>query len=385
MEDPYPLYPGMATHGGFYVAGFAATFPAGTSPSRPDSAGTLTVGLNASGNLCVVQLGASRNLRFDFDPLSTRSLAKALQPGAGFKFSLAQEYIGDVKYLSQVQDRVDPYGAGPTQGITSLQATGGWTIQGLRLEMKGDLGGSSQSFKKPTPDELKQASYWIELDIAWSALRFVLYDHIHLVKAGYVTHAGRPIEEDLYPGLTSVGFRVGGFAALFGKGSEQSRPKDTHDVGVDFIGGRLLVYQTGPDRDPSFAFRVLTTQFLSETIENDASFTFSMAQARIGEVTYVSGAGARDYGGNIDQGIVSLEAAGGWKQKGLRLSMRGELDQASSSKNLTPGEFKQASYRIELSIPWAVLRFLFYKQINFVLSNYGLYGSAAPGSVATAP
>jgi hypothetical protein len=360
------LYPGWE-NGGFRVAGFLATFPASTSPPPSD---VVIADFNFWG-LHLRARGPSPDLDFQFGVLSRRCFAAAIRCDR-FDFSCTQKYLGDVTYrsLEPIDPEVPPWDrpSGPTQGITSLNVTGGWTVDGLRLTMKGELGGISQDFKKPTPAELKQASYWIELQIPWSALRFLLYDDALLVRVNYNTHVGRPVDEELYPGLTSVGFRVGGFATTL-----PLRPKDAHDVGID-LSDSLSVAQTGLQVNPSFGFHVLTPQYLAHVIENDAAFNFSLVHDRIGDVVYVSGAGARDYAGNVQQRIISLHATGAWRKQGLRLNMEGKLGEMSHPDEVI---FKQASYRVELSIPWAVLRFFFYDKIHFVWSNYETYARGA--------
>ena len=132
-----------------------------------------------------------------------------------------------------------------------------------------------------------------------------------------------------------------------------------------------MVHQTNYDGLPRFVFWPLTTRFLANAISNDDTFKFVLAQERLGEVTYVSGAAARDPGGEVNQGIVSLSAVGGWSAEGLNLSMQGELGDCSALlRKPTALEFKRGSYWVELAIPWMALRFLFFDQIHFVLSNY---------------
>ena len=60
---------------------------------------------------------------------------------------------------------------------------------------------------------------------------------------------------------------------------------------------------------------------------------------------------------------------------GLKISIHGELGDSSALLNKpTPAEFKQICYGLEVEIPWDALRFLFYDEINFLLSNYSTYG-----------
>lgn len=115
-----------------------------------------------------------------------------------------------------------------------------------------------------------------------------------------------------------------------------------------------------PIDDPSFELRPLTSAFVANAIGNDPTFSFSIVSQRIGDVTYVSGIEARDLGGEIRQGIISLYATGAWSIEGLRISFRGELgDRAAFLNEATPSEYKNASYTIDLKIPWAVLRYMF--------------------------
>jgi hypothetical protein len=178
--------------------------------------------------------------------------------------------------------------------------------------------------------------------------------------------------EELYPGLIQHGgFRVDGFAVTFPERDVRSRPKVIGQVGASFGLQSLGVRQINHDGNPSFSFRPLSTRFLANAISNDDTFKFSLTQERLGDVGYISGAGAREYGGDVTQGIISLDAVGGWSPEGLKLSMQGELGDCSALLGQpTAVELKQASYWVELEIPWMTLRFLFFDQINFVLSNY---------------
>jgi hypothetical protein len=182
--------------------------------------------------------------------------------------------------------------------------------------------------------------------------------------------------DELYPGKArGEGFEVYGFARTLPDANSSSPSDHAARLIAGFRSfGRENFFVHHPDPikpDPSFDFRPLTTQFLANTIENDTSFKFSIVAERIGDVTYVSGAGARDYGGEVRQGMISLHATGGWSSGGLKLCITGELGDRSAflGKAVAP-EFKKASYAIDLGIPWNVLRFLFYDQKGFVISNY---------------
>ncbi len=37
-------------------------------------------------------------------------------------------------------------------------------------------------------------------------------------------------------------------------------------------------------------------------------------------------------------------------------------------------EFRQASYAVNLTIPWLTLRFVFYNEMGFIIENYQKYG-----------
>lgn len=143
-------------------------------------------------------------------------------------------------------------------------------------------------------------------------------------------------------------------------------------------GGRnFFVHHLG-NPNPSFSLRPLTTGFLANAIENDPTFEFSLISERIGDVTYISGAQARDYGGEVQKGIISLHGIGDWSVDGLRLCLSGKLgDRSAFLGKPTPSEFKNASYSLELDIPWSVLRFLFYDQIGFVISNHQKFCASA--------
>ena len=182
--------------------------------------------------------------------------------------------------------------------------------------------------------------------------------------------------EELYPGLSGGGgFKVMGVARVSPDSNADCRPENIRELVAGFHAfGRRNFNVYGSDQyrpNPSFDLRPLTTRFLANAIENDPTFQFSVISERIGDVTYVSGAGARDYGGDIQQGMISLHAIGGWGVEGLRLTVRGELGDRSAFRGKpTPSEFKNASYALDLEIPWAALRFMFYDQMGFVLSNY---------------
>ena len=187
--------------------------------------------------------------------------------------------------------------------------------------------------------------------------------------------------EELYPGKApGTGFQVSGVAKVLPV-TAASRLESGRQLIVGFYSsGRrnFFVHQKTATGNPGFSLRPLTTEFLANVIENDPTFKFSLASERIGDVTYVSGAGARDYGGEVQQGIISLQATGGWSPTGLKLSITGELgDRSAFLGKPTPSEFKKASYAIDLDMPWTVLRFLFYEQIGFVISNHQKFCASA--------
>jgi hypothetical protein len=191
--------------------------------------------------------------------------------------------------------------------------------------------------------------------------------------------------EELYPGKgPGGGFQINGVAKVL----PATNPTFRQETGRQLIAGFYLSgrrnffvhHQTsaGKTGNPSFSLRPLTTEFLANVVENDSTFKFSLISERIGDVTYVSGAAARDYGGEVQQGIISLDASGGWSVTGLRLSLSGELgDRSAFLGKPTPSEFKHTSYLLELDIPWAVLRFLFYDQMGFVISNHQKFCATA--------
>ena len=186
--------------------------------------------------------------------------------------------------------------------------------------------------------------------------------------------------EELYPGRAKNGggFTVTGFAKTDQTSHSTLPPETTGEVNVGFLSfgpGGLFVRQVNKPEVPSFHFRPLTTKYLANAIWNDQVFKFSLVQERIGDVKYVSGAAARDYGWEVSQGIVSLYADGSWSKSGLKLAIHGELGERSALLDkTTPIEFKQAFYGLEVDIPWSNLRFLFYDEINFLLWNYDTYG-----------
>lgn len=184
--------------------------------------------------------------------------------------------------------------------------------------------------------------------------------------------------EELYPGrVNGDGFHVTGFAAV----SQSSKPtlsgaSRSLVAGLRSFGREnLFVYQNDSDPNPSFDFRPLTGAFLYNAIYMDRSFAFSITSPRIGEVTYVSGASARDYGGEVTQGMISLQATGFWSREGLALEMSGELGGSDALGRPIETGFQHASYAVRLSIPWLALRFIFYNEMGFISSNYQKYGS----------
>ncbi|MEK7992697.1 MAG: hypothetical protein AAB403_02725 [Planctomycetota bacterium] len=188
---------------------------------------------------------------------------------------------------------------------------------------------------------------------------------------------GRALEE-LYPGKgNGHGFHVTGFATV----SQSSRPilsgtNRSLIAGLRNFGREnLFVHQSDSDPNPSFDFRPLTDAFLYNAIYLDRSFAFSITSPRIGDVTYVSGASARDYGGEVAQGMISLQATGYWNRDGLTLEMSGELGdkEASLGRPVEVG-FQHASYAVNLNIPWLALRFIFYREMGFIIENYQKYG-----------
>jgi hypothetical protein len=186
--------------------------------------------------------------------------------------------------------------------------------------------------------------------------------------------------DELYPGLASFGgFLANGGTATFRTKADlalaRSQSNRSGQVIVRLgrvIGGTtsLTIRQLTTLQNPSFFFMPLTVEFLKSAIENDATFEFSLALKRTGKVTYISGAGARDYGKNVEQNIVSLQALGGWYKEGLALDIHGELGDLSVSLE----NYRNSSYWIDIKIPWSALRFLFYDQFHFIVSNYKLYG-----------
>jgi hypothetical protein len=187
--------------------------------------------------------------------------------------------------------------------------------------------------------------------------------------------------KDLYPGKAKGdGFRVDGFARTYKTISPKSRPEHSGQVIAGFysFGPKCFaVHQDNASPTPSFSFRPLTVGFLSNAIHYDAAFKFSLVQRRLGDVTHLSGAGARDTG-EIRQGILSLHASGGWNPAGLKLHFLGELYENDAFLNRpTPDQYRQASYEIELDIPWAILRFMFYDAMHLVVENYRLHGTAS--------
>ncbi len=123
--------------------------------------------------------------------------------------------------------------------------------------------------------------------------------------------------EELYPGKgNGEGFHATGFAIV----SRLSRPSLTEPSRSLIAGLRnfgrenLFVYQSDSNPNPAFDFRPLTGGFLYNAIYFDRRFAFSIASSRIGDVTYVSGAAARDYGGPVAQAMISLQATGCWNE-----------------------------------------------------------------------
>jgi hypothetical protein len=181
--------------------------------------------------------------------------------------------------------------------------------------------------------------------------------------------------EEIYPGMNrnGGGFQVNGFAKTLPPPSRSfAIQKGVVIVGFHSVGRPcFFVQQSGISPDPSFSLWHLTIGFLCDAIQNDPTFTFSVTSPRVGDVTYISGAEARDYGGHIQQGMISLHATGGWSTEGLKLSINGQLgDRSAFLGKPIPEGYQNASYEIDLNIPWHVLRFLFYEQKYFVLSNH---------------
>lgn len=191
---------------------------------------------------------------------------------------------------------------------------------------------------------------------------------------------GEPLEE-LYPGRSGDGFQVTGHASV----SQSPTP-------IFFEGGRtlftglrsfgrknLFVQQYGQDSSPSFDFRPLTGASLYDFIGSEPSFAFSITSPYIGDVTYVSGIDAREYGGEVKQGMVSLQASGHWDQRGLTLNMGGGLGEKSAGPHMVSiePEFRHASYAVTLNIPWQILRFVFYNEMGLITENYRKYGKEA--------
>ncbi len=135
--------------------------------------------------------------------------------------------------------------------------------------------------------------------------------------------------DELYPGyVQGGGFKVDGFAQTSAIEGSVTRPEQATQVIVGFWNFDphcLFVRQSDRIGNPRFSFRQLTSQFVVNAIENDAEFQFSLAQKRLGEVKYVTGAGAREYGGEVSQTVISLRANGSWNKQGLEFVMRGDL------------------------------------------------------------
>ncbi|MDP1751009.1 MAG: hypothetical protein Q8L22_16285 [Reyranella sp.] len=183
--------------------------------------------------------------------------------------------------------------------------------------------------------------------------------------------------EELYPGKgNSDGFHVTGFATV----SQSSKPilsgaKRSLIAGLRSFGREnLFIYQSDTDPNPSFDFRPLTGAFLYNAIYLDRSFAFSITSKRIGDVTFVSGAQARDYGGEVTQGMINLQATGYWNRDGLTLEISGELGDKDHFGRPVETGFQHASYAVNLNIPWLALRFIFYKEKGFIIENYQKYG-----------
>jgi hypothetical protein len=195
--------------------------------------------------------------------------------------------------------------------------------------------------------------------------------------------------DELYPGKgQGEGFQINGTAKVLPATNPACRPKNSNGyliAGFSSFGRReFFVHynQVIPNPrfpslplignpNPSFRWRPLTTEFLANAIENDPTFELGLISERIGDVTYISGAEARDYGGPVQQGMTSLRVNGSWSVDGLRLSLSGKLGDHSAFLNKpTPTEFKNDSYALDLEFPWSVLRFLFYNEMGFVISNH---------------
>jgi hypothetical protein len=187
--------------------------------------------------------------------------------------------------------------------------------------------------------------------------------------------------DELYPGLTLAGFPVDGYAVTQVKDRPQAIPKAGR-IGVDipqFLGGLTVTNLRSvpkPDgvtvtthEDPTFRFPLLTTKFFSDAIHADGRLEVSLAQKGLGEVTYVSGAGAQDYSGDVSQAIASLHAQGELNETGLDLAMKGDFGDAVTARPAVD-RFMQSSYDIRMLIPWHSLRFILHDQRNFLLTNH---------------
>ncbi|HTV71065.1 MAG TPA: hypothetical protein VMF90_21250 [Rhizobiaceae bacterium] len=181
----------------------------------------------------------------------------------------------------------------------------------------------------------------------------------------------------LYPEMIgSSSFLVDGFARCIDVGQRITEP----------VVGRVAAgfYHFGPDcfhvhqfdqrgsaRDPSFVFYPLKVKFVADAVGYDPEFRFSLAYERLGQVTYVSGAAARDTGG-VYQSIRSVNGAGHWGVEGLHLSLAGELDQTPVPhfRTQVPNEHFRDKYELAVHVPWEVLKHMFYEQIHFVIGNY---------------
>jgi hypothetical protein len=187
--------------------------------------------------------------------------------------------------------------------------------------------------------------------------------------------------EELYPGKAAgVGFKVDGFARACKAATPSPWPEPIGQVITGFypFGPRcFFVHQAASEQTPTFVFRPLTVSFLSNAIGPDPTFEFSLTQRRLGDITYVSGAAARDEG-ETQQGTRSLHASGGWTAAGLRLHFVGELSERSAFLDRpTPGRFRHDTYEVVMDVPWSALRFIFYCEMGFVVQGHQRYGPAS--------
>jgi hypothetical protein len=174
--------------------------------------------------------------------------------------------------------------------------------------------------------------------------------------------------------LGSSSFVLSGFAGCLDVGQETAPQPVAGRVAAGFyhFGPNCFhVRQRENSAYPSFAFHPLTMKFVVGAIGYDSEFEFSLTQKRLGKVTYVDGLAARDTG-SIYQGIRSLIGNGYWNSDGLHFSLKGELDDTPLPYHPGPAskEYRWDKYEIAIHIPWEVLKYMFFQEVNFVIGNY---------------